>query len=388
MKMGPYAVEKLPAPQVSLARAVKATRLRLIVLLFACASAPVAVAGASEASRVPLRVSAQGDGALSTADGRIDCGTKCVARYRRGRVVTLRQSAGADFYFDGWSAGCVGRTTTCTVLVDRATEVGAIFTRIATSVELSVGGPGNVASDPPGISCGSQSDDCEGEFGQGQTIGLTPSPDPGAEFAGWVGPCRSAGASPCTITLGPAGGYPFAANDTVATFRSMRVTGGPTTVSSNGQQVTSSPAGIDCPPTCSATFAPQTRVTLFGFGWQGACVGVLSFCTLVPDGRLDVVLRPPPPLRSDSGPPPRAEVGVSVSGRGRVSGGKYIRCGRAERKLTKCDASVPFDRTVVLKARPAARFAGWRGSCSGRRPTCRLHAVGALTVHAIFASGG
>ena len=53
-------------------------------------------------------------------------------------------------------------------------------------------------------------------------------------------------------------------------------------------KVTSVPAGIDCPPTCTANFQNQPQVTLtatantgFGFGgWSGSCTGTSTTCSV------------------------------------------------------------------------------------------------------------
>src|ERR1700722_12023556 len=60
------------------------------------------------------------------------------------------------------------------------------------------------------------------------------------------------------------------------------------TVATTGSgSVTSSPAGIDCPTTCSALFAPNSKVSLTAIagtgdyfsGWGGSCTGA-SACTV------------------------------------------------------------------------------------------------------------
>jgi uncharacterized repeat protein (TIGR03803 family) len=69
---------------------------------------------------------------------------------------------------------------------------------------------------------------------------------------------------------------------TPAISLSVSVVGNP------GGRVTSSPAGIDCGSTCSASFAPGTQVALtaspdaaWGLaGWGGACSGLASTCTV------------------------------------------------------------------------------------------------------------
>jgi uncharacterized repeat protein (TIGR02543 family) len=64
----------------------------------------------------------------------------------------------------------------------------------------------------------------------------------------------------------------------------------------NGGVVVSSPAGIDCGATCTASFATGSTLTLSatppigkGFvGWSGDCVGVSPVCTVTVSKSLKV----------------------------------------------------------------------------------------------------
>ena len=115
------------------------------------------------------------------------------------------------------------------------------------SLTVSVTGSGTVTSNPAGISCPST---CSHTFTGGSQVTLTPTPASGWAFSSWGGACSGSGG--CTVTMN-------AAESVTATFvqdvtLSVSVTGSGT--------VTSSPAGINCPSTCSANFAPGTQVTL------------------------------------------------------------------------------------------------------------------------------
>jgi len=70
----------------------------------------------------------------------------------------------------------------------------------------------------------------------------------------------------------------------------------------NAGTVTSSPSGINCPETCSASFAAGTQVTLSEthnssnfVGWGGACSGYSSTCQVAMNGnqRVSVTFNPP-----------------------------------------------------------------------------------------------
>ena len=150
--------------------------------------------------------------------------------------------------------------------------------------------------------------------------------------------------------------------------------------------VTTIPAGIDCPPTCTASFASGTVVTLHRGNrglWQPACRGEeLDRCAIVVDAPTQVGVAPPAPPPPP--PPPRpsqAELLVTVSrgGGGLVtSSNGTIRCGWSPRPQFFCRDLVTFGastkKVVRLRARAGvhARLARWGGACRGTRPTCRL----------------
>ena len=136
------------------------------------------------------------------------------------------------------------------------------------SVNASSGG--TVSSSPSGISCGAT---CSAAFTSGSQVTLNEMPASGYFFSGWGGACSGTGS--CVVTMN-------ADENVTATFTpsnytlSVGVTGGGT--------VTSSPSGISCGSTCSASFATGSQVTLNeapgnGYifsGWGGACSGIGS----------------------------------------------------------------------------------------------------------------
>ena len=132
-------------------------------------------------------------------------------------------------------------------------------------------GPGQVLSDEGLIACG---DACSAVLPLGTEVPLTAAPDQGAVFLGWGGACQ--GTAPvCTVTLDE--------NETV----SARF-GWPVTIAvEDGGTVASEDGRIACPPGCTASYAPGTKVTLSATadegssfsGWAGACSGSESTCS-------------------------------------------------------------------------------------------------------------
>jgi hypothetical protein len=147
--------------------------------------------------------------------------------------------------------------------------------------------------------------------------------------------------------------------------------------------VTSSPAGIDCGASCSASYDAGTVVTLTatpaqdsGFaGWSGACSGT-GTCSVTMsaarsvtatfnlfDRRLTVQVTP--------------DQGGSIT-----SSPLGISCGGGN---TNCQSDYPSGTVITLTPNPAAgfSFAGWTGACSGTG-ACAVTLNADTTVGATF----
>ena len=146
------------------------------------------------------------------------------------------------------------------------------------SVILAGTGSGTVTSSPAGINCPGA---CSAEFNANTPVTLTATAGSTFTFMGWAGACS--GTAACSVTLS-------AASSVTATFAAPTNTSFPLTVNLAGAgsgTVTSNPAGINCPTTCTAAFAANSAVSLtatpatgFSFGsWGGACSGTGS-CTV------------------------------------------------------------------------------------------------------------
>jgi Putative Ig domain/Divergent InlB B-repeat domain len=122
-------------------------------------------------------------------------------------------------------------------------------------------GSGTVTSSPSGISCGTT---CSRSFSGGTTVTLTAAAASGSVFAGWSGGgCTGTGS--CTVQI----------NNNVTVNAAFNTSDAPpppsgmftlavTKVQEGGTgNVTSSPAGIECGATCTATFPSGTSITLF-----------------------------------------------------------------------------------------------------------------------------
>jgi hypothetical protein len=235
------------------------------------------------------------------------------------------------------------------------------------NLTVSVTGSGTVASNPSGINCPST---CSHTFTGGSQVTLTPTPASGWAFSSWGGACSGSGG--CTVTMN-------AAESVTATFvQDVALT---VNVTGSGS-VTSSPAAINCPSTCSANFAAGTQVTLtatpangWGFsGWGGACSGVGN-CVVTMNAAQSVTA---------TFAQTQYTLNVSVAGNGAVtSSPPGINC------PSVCTMNYASGTSVMLTATPTggASFNGWGGACSGNG-SCLVSVTSLESVTAMFSSSG
>jgi len=140
---------------------------------------------------------------------------------------------------------------------------------------VSVEGTGTVTSSPAGIDCPST---CSASFASGTTVTLTATAGSGFTFGGYGGACSG---SSCSLVL--------STDQSVSATFTANAQGPQLTVTVSGQgTVTSNPAGINCPSTCTAGFASGASVSLtatpasgFTFsGFSGDCTGANCQLTL------------------------------------------------------------------------------------------------------------
>lgn len=131
-------------------------------------------------------------------------------------------------------------------------------------------GSGTVTSNPPGLNC--TGNPCGGSYPTGTMVTLTATAAANSALGGWSGDGCS-GTGTCTVTLN-SNQFVTVKFDAVAAKVSVTVVGSGT--------VTSSPSGISCPGTCSASFPLNSKVTLSASatsgdtftGWSGSgCSG-------------------------------------------------------------------------------------------------------------------
>ncbi len=195
----------------------------------------------------------------------IECGngpTTCEAEYNEGATITLFANRATHSKFTGWE-GCTNVINTneytaseCEVQMTKAQTVKAKFAAIPQAeLEVSVTGPGEVTSSPPGIACTSTGGTCAEHFDtEGPEGNLLLTAIPAADYhVAWSG-CGTANEDKCRVTMSAAKSVTA---DFLPTLHKL-------TVARTGSgEVTSSPAGIDCgEDLCAAEFQEGSAVVL------------------------------------------------------------------------------------------------------------------------------
>ncbi len=243
----------------------------------ACTGIPSSLPPAQQnPSSYPLTVNIAGSGGSVTSNpAGLSCnGATCSGTFTSGASVVLTASTQQGSSFSGWGGACSG-TGACTVTMNAAQSVTANFgvqtSQFPLQIQLSGSGTGSVSSAPAGITCGST---CSANFPAGTQVTLTSSAAAGSSFSGWGGACSGTGA--CTVTMNAA--------QTVTASFAVHTSQFQLQVQLSGTgagSVNSTPGGIDCGPTCTASFPAGTQVTLMAAatagsqfdGWSGACSG-------------------------------------------------------------------------------------------------------------------
>lgn len=371
-------------------RTTAAASVALLALL-ACAL-PAAGSG-SQAAAGSATIVVHGQGRVTSEPaGAIDCPGDCSHTFSGSTNLTLR-AAPASGWATGANAIC-GEADTCTLALDDAGHTLHVYFRPRAKLEVWPNGEGTIALSPtPADSRGEPITapcdvenvflpvGCDRYYLPGTTVTATATAAPGSTFLGWSAH-GCAGTGPCSLTLSRD------SSTLVGRFTPLEVRVLPGEYDSGS--IVSEPAGIACPPTCTASFPFGSQVTLVArpdpaspfLSWKFGCAPTTADphrCVLTVTNRPNWV---GVALGEDVDVFPPATLSVlflvTPKGQGSVSG-RELDCG------SKCEHRYEFGSREELRARPAAgwRFTGWEGACA-KKPTCALYVGPVTTVAARF----
>jgi len=333
-----------------------------------------------------LTVSVSGSGSVSGGGVSCGAGSTCDAAEPQNSSVTLTATPVNGWVLTGWSGGCTGIQSTCTVQMDQARTVMATFQQ---QVQLSVtviGGAGNFVSGG-GIGC-DVNQTCTAGEAPNTTVTLTANAVGGASVL-WSG-CTSTAGNTCSVTMGTtpsavtasfSGGSapPISTNQLNVTVKGdgyVTVLVGSATIyctSAGGSGCTATvPAGSSL--TLSAV--PASGVSGDFQHWLGDCSSfTTTTCTLTMSSAKNV--------EADFvGTSTTYLLNGQVNGSGTISGAGLSCSSGAS---TGCSVAQAASATLILTATPSfgATFTGWGGACSGTG-TCTVSMTTAKTVIATF----
>jgi uncharacterized repeat protein (TIGR02543 family) len=331
----------------------------------------IAVQARFDVQQITLNWSTTGAGAgtLTPTPAGTSCGATC-ASFAYGTTVTMSESPSTGSSFNSWSGACSG-SGACSVTLTAAKTVSAQFDLLPENLNLvtSGSGTGTIATNPMGASCGAT---CQ-TYSYGQVVMLTATPTGGSIFLGWSG-AGCTGTGPCTVTMtsGQTVTASFGGPQTLAVVRNGTGSG----------TVSSSPAGINCGATCTATFPYNTTVNLTASastgstftGWTGDCTGSSTTCSVPMTQARNVTA-------TFAINPETLTVARSGTGSGTVTSSPAgINCGSA------CSMTVNYGTMITLTASPSAgsTFGGWTGGGCGSGTTCTVSMTTAQNVTATF----
>jgi hypothetical protein len=125
----------------------------------------------------------------------ISCLAACAVLFDTGSQVQLSPEAGGGSRFLGWSGACTGRGA-CTVTMDAAKAVAALFGPSEFRLALAVTGRGRATAPAAGLSCARR---CSTVVEADILVRVRAVATKGWRFVRWSGACRGRGA--CSVRL-------------------------------------------------------------------------------------------------------------------------------------------------------------------------------------------
>lgn len=318
-----------------------------------------------------------GQGTVTSQPTGINCGTTCTKEFTRGSSVTLTATALPGSNFESWGGACQGKNS-CSVTMSGNTSVTANFKSQPKTLSVVVrpqNGGGRVRSIGTFqglIDCGLT---CEvSSSNPNDRIELAASPAVGYVFDGWSGACSGKGQ--CVVLM-------TAARAVTADFIEAPKK---LTLAKNGTgsgEFSLQPSGTSCGNGCFE-YPPDTFVTVSATASYGSVLTSLDPGCSVETAQCRFILTRDTKITATfSGSSSNSELPLTVEkvglGFGTVSA-RGINCGG------DCTESYPRYTIVELQAQAdnGSVFAGWIGSCTGNKQSCRVTMDGTKLVRAQF----
>jgi hypothetical protein len=326
--------------------------------------------------RLTIEMTGMGNGSVKSNPTGIDCHSDdqedCKERYSINTTVTLTPTAATDSIFTGWSG-----PSNCEegkIFLNQTMTCKANFDLLPVALLIAREGNGAITSEPAGIDCRLDNDQCHATFDSGTEVTLTAIPEAGWTLTEWTGGCNGEDneegneksvvimdqAQQCQAVFEPLPQF----NLFVAKIGQGKVT------SSLVSEIAEPVLNIDCGEQCQATYQAGTELVLTAIpetgwqleGWRGHCdeTGHVIMAQEYTQCRAIFTQAPPTDETTTTIPSTSAILTIINPGNGTItSQPDGINCGSA------CEAEFSVDTAITLTALPDDGFAldSWQGDC-------------------------
>ena len=362
----------------------------------------VASESAASSTRVTVTVLTSGGTVVSSPQG-IACPPTCSASFANS-TLTLTPIPRGNWAFDSWAGACADQPDICVLrLTGSDIDVDASF-RPPEILHLSVSGSGRVAISPLGVDpitgraasryCQVRRRNllgrCDVGYFRATQVVVSSTPTSGFQALPWSRyDCRLG--KPCRVTVDSGDSYLWTG------FSGRRLLLDVQSTVQNGGTVSSSPAGIACPPRCSADFAGNETLHLTANpagapfkGWTPPCY------TNPPVPTCTVALRTDLLVAAGFGRPPFVFVPLGNEkmrlriDRGGSAAGTISQAGSLSGSSTcppNCNAQFkrPEDVTLLANGGGTAGFKRWRTPfCVTGNRRCSINTTDVTSVGVCF----
>ncbi len=247
---------------------------------------------ATASATLSVTLDGMGHGTVTSTPSGISCTSGTCTHDFTTSSIMLTADPDASSAFTAWS-GCAGTGSSCTAsLGTTTTAVHATFQDLITVFVTitDTDGAGTVTTSPPGITC--RTGTCSAAFARGTMLRVTATPGSNSLFGGWYGGgvcsppladdrytqamIQLAFTNPCVFTVSPE-------NVDIAEQATFSGKSHIVLTPQGSGTVTSIPAGMNCPPTCTADLPYATIIAFLASPsaiWtaNGACNHATKFC--------------------------------------------------------------------------------------------------------------
>ena len=146
--------------------------------------------------QVGLALSIAGPGSVRADLPGLLCAQSCTTAWNADTSLALKAEPGPGAKLVRWGAACVG-SAACSIRLDQATTVSALFAPLQVKLRLAVAGRGSVRSPRAAVACPGR---CSALVPSYEALRLTAKPVKGWRFKGWSGACRGRAVA-CTLPM-------------------------------------------------------------------------------------------------------------------------------------------------------------------------------------------